>query len=90
MQSQGLSPTFSPLIRTGVYEYKHHSELFKFFSSKRFGEDVCNLLICGTMSQVNSLGLYMISNQVILCVDVLSSIMDSRILGQLDCISIVD
>ena len=39
---------------------------------------------------MNSLGLYMISNQVILCVDVLGSIMESRILGQLDCRSVVN
>ena len=76
--------TFPPLIRRGVCESKHHSKLLKFFSSKRFGGDVLNLIICGTMSQVNSLGLYMISNQVILCVDVLSLIMKSEILGQLD------
>ena len=81
-------PTLPPLIQRGVFESKHHFELFKIFSSKRFGEDVRNLLICGTMSQVYSLGLYMILNQVILCVDVLCSIMESRILGQLDCKSI--
>jgi hypothetical protein len=57
--------------------------LFKIFSSKRFGEDVCNFLICGTMSQVNSLGLYMISNQMVLCVDVLGSIMESGFLANL-------
>jgi hypothetical protein len=74
----------------GVCESKHHYELLNFFSFKRFGEDVYNLFICGTMSQVNSFGLYMISNQVIVCVDVLSSIMESGILGQLDCKSIVN
>jgi hypothetical protein len=78
------------LIRRGVCESKHCSKLFKIFSSKRFGEDVHNFLIYGTTSQVNSLSLYMISNQVILCVDVFTSIMESRILGQLDYISIVN
>jgi hypothetical protein len=73
-----------PLIQRGVCDSKHHFELFKFFSSKCFGEDVCNSLILGIMSQVNSLGLYMILNQVILCVYVLISIMEYGILGQLD------
>jgi hypothetical protein len=35
------------------------------------------------MSQVNSLGLYMISNQMVLCVDVLGSIMEFGILANL-------
>jgi hypothetical protein len=72
--------TFPTLIRRGMRESKHHSELFKIFSSKHFGEDVHNLLIWGTMSQVNSFCLYMILNQVILCFDVLSSIMEHGIL----------
>jgi hypothetical protein len=41
-------------------------------------------------SQVNNISLYMISNQVIICVDVLSSIKESGILGQLDYKSIVN
>jgi hypothetical protein len=76
--------TFPPLIQRGVCNFKHHYELFNFVSSKRFGEDVCSLFICGTMSQVNILGVYMISNHVILCVDVLCSNMESGILGQID------
>jgi hypothetical protein len=83
-------PTFPPLIQRGVCEPKHHFELFKFLSSKRFGEDVHNLLICGTMSQVNSPGLYMISNQMVFCVNVLGSIMEFEILGQFDCRRIVN
>jgi hypothetical protein len=72
-----------PLIRRGVCESKHHSKLLNFFSPKRFGEDVYNFLICGTTSQVNCLSLSMILNQVILFVDVLCSIMESRILSNL-------
>ena len=71
--------TIPLLIRRGVRKSEHVSESFKLFSSKRFGEDVCNLIICGTMS-----------NQMILCVDVFGSIMESGILNQLDCKSIVD
>ena len=37
---------------------------------------------------MDCLGLYMMSNQIILCVDVFGSIMESRILSQLDCRSI--
>lgn len=83
-------PTIPPLIRSGVSKSEHVSESFKLFSSKCFGEDVCNLIICGTMSKMDCLGLYMMSNQMILCVDVFGSIMESRILSQLDCRSIVD
>jgi hypothetical protein len=79
-----------PLIQRGVCESKHHFDFFKNFSSKRFGEDAYNFVIFGTMYQVNSLGLYMISNHVKLCVDVISSIMKYGILGQLDCKSIID
>ena len=82
--------TIPPLIRRGVSKSKHVSKSFKLFSSKRFGEDVCNLIICGTMSKMDCLGLYMMSNQMLLCVDVFGSIMESRILSQLDCKSIVD
>ena len=42
------------------------------------------------ISQMNSLGLYMILNQMVLCVDVFGSIMKPRILGELEYISIVD
>ena len=81
--------TIPLLIRRGVRKSEHVSEPFKLFSSKRFGEDVCNLIICGTMSKMDCLGLYMMSNQIILCVDVFGSIMESRIISQLDCISVV-
>src|SRR5713101_2367955 len=86
----GLYYNNPPLIRRGVSKSEHVSESFKLFSSKCFGEDVCNLIICGTMSKMDCLGLYMMSNQMILCVDVFGSIMESRILIQLDCRSIVD
>ena len=82
--------TIPLLIRRGVRKSEHVSESFKLFSSKRFGEDVWNLIICGTMSKMDCLGLYMMSNQMILCVDVFGSIMESRILSQLDYRSIVD
>ena len=82
--------TIPLLIRRGVHKSEHVSEPFKLFSSKRFGEDVCNLIICGTMSKMDCLGFYMMSNQMILCVDVFGSIMESKILSQLDCRSIVD
>ena len=72
-----------------LYWCKHHSELFKLFFSKCFGGDVCNFLRHGTMSQLNSLGLYMISNQMVLCIDMFGSIMEPGILGQLYCRSIV-
>jgi hypothetical protein len=85
-----MCPTSPPFIQRGVCESKHHYELFKIFSSKQFGGYLHNLLICGTMFQANSLGLYMISNPVIICADVLSLIMESEILGQLDCKSIVN
>jgi hypothetical protein len=42
------------------------------------------------MYQLNSLGLYMMSNQMVLFVDVLCLIMESSIIGQLDCKSVVD
>ena len=83
-------PTIPLLIQRGVCKSEHVSESFKLFSSKRFGEDVYNLIFCGTMSKMDCLGLYMMSNQMILCVDVFGSIMESRILSQLDCRSIVD
>ena len=83
-------PTIPLLIRRGICKSEHVSESFKLFLSKRFGEDVCNLIICGTMLKMDCLGLYMMSNQMILCVDVFGSIMESRILSQLDCRSIVD
>ena len=82
--------TIPLLIRRGVRKSEHVSESFKLFSSKRLGEDVCNLIICGTMSKMDCLGLYMMSNQMMLCVDVFGSIMESRILSQLDCRSIVN
>ena len=83
-------PTIPPLIRRGVSKSEHVSKSFKLFSSKRFGEDVCNLIICGTMPKMDCLGLYIMSNQMILCVDVFGSIMESGILSQLDCRIIVD
>ena len=83
-------PTIPPLIQRGASKPEHVSESFKLFSSKHFGEDVCNLIICGTMSKMDCLGLYMMLNQMILYVDVFSSIMESRILIQLDCRSIGD
>ena len=82
--------TIPLLIRRGVRKSEHVSEPFKLFSSKRFGQDVCNLIICGTMSKMDCLGFYMMSNQMILCVDVFGSIMESRILSQLDYRSIVN
>ena len=82
--------TIPLLIRRGVRKSEHVSKSFKLFSSKRFGEDVCNLIICGTMSKMDCLGLYMMSNQMILCVDVFGSTMESMILSQLDCRSIVN
>ena len=50
--------TFPLLIWRGVCESKHGSKPFKLFLSKCFGEDVCNLLICGAMSQMNCFGLW--------------------------------
>ena len=82
--------TIPLLIRRGVHKSKHVSKSFKLFLSKCFGEDVCNLIICGTMSKMDYLGLYMMSNQVVLCVDILASIMEYGVLVQLDCISVVD
>ena len=82
--------TFPPLIGRDVGESKHHSESFKLFSSKRFGEDVCNLLICGTMTEMNCFGLNMMSNQMIFSIDVLHSIMDLWVLSQLYCRGIVN
>ena len=70
-----MCPTFHPLSRRGVCKSKHCSELFKLPSSNSFGEDVYNLFSRGTMSRMNSLGLYIISNQMVLCVDMLGSIM---------------
>ena len=86
----GLYSNNPALIRRGVSKFEHVSESFKLFSSKRFGEDVCNLIICGKMSKMYCLGLYMMLNQMILCVDMFGLIMESRILSQLDCGSIVD
>ena len=63
--------TFSPLIWRDVGESKHHSESFKLFSSKRFGEDVCNLLISGTMTEMDCFGLNMMSDQMIFSIDVI-------------------
>ena len=77
-------PTIPPLIRRGVSKSEHVSESFKIFSSKCFGEDVWKLIIFGTMSKMDYLGLYMMLNQIILCVDVFGSIMEYRILSQLD------
>ena len=82
--------TIPLLIRRGVCKSEHVSGPFKLFSTKCFSEDVCNLIICGTMSKMDYLGFYMMSNQMILCVDVFGSIMESRILSQLDCRSIVN
>ena len=82
--------TIPLLIQRGVRKSEHVFESFELFSSKCFSEDVCNLIICGTMSKMDCLGLYMMSNQMILCVDVFGSIMEYRILSQLDCRSIVD
>ena len=82
--------TIPLLIQRGVRKSEHVSESFKLFSSKRFDEDFCNLIICGAMSKMDCLGLYMMSNQMILCVDVLISIMESMILGQLNFISIIN
>jgi len=72
-----------PDLAKGVFVSPNIIWLFKLFSFKHFGEDVCNLFICGTMSHMNSLGIYTILNQMILWVDVLGSIMESRILIQL-------
>jgi hypothetical protein len=57
--------TFPPLIQRDVCQSKHLFEFFKLFSYKCFGEDVCNLLTCGTMYQLNGIGLYMKSNKTI-------------------------
>ena len=76
-------PTIPPLIQRGVSKSEHVSESFNFFSSKRFGEDVCNLIICGTMSKMEFLGFYMMSNQMILCVDVFGSIWNLGFLASL-------
>jgi hypothetical protein len=64
-------------MQRGVCKSNHLFELFKIFSSKHFGEDVCNLLTCGTMYQLDGLGLYMMLNQMILRVDVFGLIMES-------------
>ena len=66
----GLYSNNPSLIKRGVNKSKHVSESFKLFSSKCFGEDVCNLIISGTMLKMDYLCLYMMSNQMILCVDV--------------------
>jgi hypothetical protein len=42
------------------------------------------------MYQLNGFSLYMTSNQMVLRVDVLGLIMESRILGQLGCRSVVN
>ena len=70
-----------PLSQRGVGESKYHSELFKLIFSTCFSEDVCNLLIHGTMSQMNCVGFYMISNQMIFCANMFGSIMKTGILG---------
>ena len=85
-----MCSTFHPLSQRGVGESKHPCELFKILFSKCFGEDVCNFLSHGIVSQMNCLGLYMISNQMVLCVDMFGSIMKPRILVQLDYKSIVN
>ena len=81
-QSWGLVVNIPPLIWRDVGESKHHSESFKLFSSKRFGEDVCNFLICGIMTEMDCFGLNMMSNQMIFSIDVLCSIMELWVLGQ--------
>lgn len=80
----------SPLIRRDVGESKHHSKSFKLFSPKRFGEDVYNSLISGTMMKMDCFGLNMMLNQMIFCIDVLHSIMELWVLGQLYCQGIVN
>ena len=85
-----MSLAYPPLIQRGVCESKHCYKLFKLLFFKCFREDVYNLLSHGIMSQINSLGLYMISNQMVLCVDMFGLITKPRILGQLDYRSIVD
>ena len=67
----------------------HHSESFKIFSSKHFGEDVCNLLISGTMAYMDWLGLNMMSNQMEFCIDLIHSIVELWVLGQLYCRGVV-
>jgi hypothetical protein len=69
---------------------KHLSKIFKLFSSKCVGEDVYNLITCGIMYQMNVLNLYMMSNHMILRVDVIFSIMESKILYHFDFISVVN
>lgn len=82
-----MCPIFPTLIQRNVCESKHHSKLSSF---KHFHEYFHNYFICGTMSQVNSLCIYVISNQMILCVDVHGSIMEFGIFSQLDYKSIVN
>ena len=47
--------TIPLLIRRGVRKFEHVSESFKLSSAKRFGEDVCSLIICGTMLKMDVL-----------------------------------
>ncbi len=72
--------TFPPLIWRDVGDSKHHSKSFKLFSSKRFGEDVYNFLICGTMTEMDCFGINMMSNQMIFSIDVFRSIMEFWVL----------
>lgn len=82
--------TFSLLIWRYICESKHLSKLFKLFSSKSFCEDVCNWLTYGIVYQLNDLGLYMMSNQIVFHAGVLCSIMESTFVNQLDCRSVVN
>jgi hypothetical protein len=74
----------------GVCKSKDLYELFKLFSSRCFREDAFNLLTHGIMYELYSIFLYVMSNQMVLRVDVLGLNMEYRILGQDDCISLVN
>ena len=89
-QSQWLGVNIPPLIWRDVGESKHCFESFNLFSSKHFGEDVCDLLISGTMAEMDRFGLNMMSNQMIFSIDVLRSIMELWVLCQFCCRGIVN
>lgn len=76
-----MSNIHPPGRKRGVCDPKNHFKLFKLFPSKCYGEDIRNFVTFKIMSQMSSLGLYMLSSQMMSCVVVFSLIMEYRILS---------
>ena len=81
----GLSITDHPLIPLHINDTQLLTEFHKPDTPERFGQDVCQLFSCAHMINVDLSSINTAPDEMVPCVDMLTSVMVYRILAQCNC-----